>query len=70
MPWPLPSKSLRTRSILCSQPTISRLENLPDTRALLPMGREMVDLYCESFRTVPRRVVLDIDNAFDAVHSG
>ncbi|WP_159983862.1 IS1380 family transposase [Novosphingobium sp. 18050] len=55
---------------LCSQPTISRLENLPDTRALLHIGRAMVDLYCESFRTVPRRIVLDIDDTFDAVHGG
>jgi hypothetical protein len=29
---------------LCSQPTISRLENLPETRALLRMGRAMVAL--------------------------
>ena len=43
---------------LCSQPTISRLENLPDTRALLRMGRAMVDLYCESFPTVPKRALL------------
>jgi len=28
---------------LCSQPTISRLENLSDTRALLRTGRAMVD---------------------------
>jgi len=28
----------------CSQSTISRLENLPDVRALLRMGRSMVDL--------------------------
>ena len=34
---------------LCSQPTISRLENLPDARELLRMGRTTVDLYCESF---------------------
>jgi Transposase DDE domain group 1 len=33
---------------LCSQSTISRLENLPDVRAVLRMGRAMVDLYCES----------------------
>src|SRR5271155_934684 len=33
---------------LCSQSTISRLENLPDVRALLRMGRAMVDLYCAS----------------------
>ena len=30
---------------LCSQSTISQLENLPDVRALLRMGRAMVDLY-------------------------
>jgi hypothetical protein len=53
---------------LCSQPTISRLENLPGTRSLLRMGRAMVELYCDSFRHVPRRIVLDIDDTFDAVH--
>ena len=37
---------------LCSQSTISRLENLPDARALLRMGRAMVDLYCESIARV------------------
>src|SRR5271170_4994468 len=55
---------------LCSQPTISRLENLPDARALLRMGRAMVDLYCESYSTAPKRIVLDIDDTFDAVHGG
>src|SRR5512132_3282647 len=55
---------------LCSQPTISRLENLPDVRSLLRMGQAMVDLYCASFRQVPRRIVLDIDDTFDAVHGG
>lgn len=55
---------------LCSQPTISRLENLPDTRALLHIGRSMVDLYCESFRNVPKRIVLNIDDTFDAVRGG
>ena len=55
---------------LCSQPTISRFENLPDARALLRMGRATVDHYCHSFRQVPRRIVLDIDDTFDAVHGG
>ena len=55
---------------LCSQSTISRLENLPDVRALLRMGRAMVDLYCESFATVPKRITLDIDDTFDAAHGG
>ena len=53
---------------LCSQPTISRLENLPDIRALLRTGRAMVDLYCESYPQAPKRRVLDIDDTFDAVH--
>ena len=32
------------------------------------MGRAMIDLYCESFRQVPKRITLDIDDTFDAVH--
>lgn len=55
---------------LCSQPTISRLENLPRSRELLRMGQAMVGLYCDSFRQVPRRITLDIDDTFDAVHGG
>ena len=55
---------------LCSQSTVSRTENLPDARALLRLGRAMVDHYCDSFRQVPRRIVLDIDDTFDAVHGG
>lgn len=55
---------------LCSQSTISRPENLPDARSLLAMGKAMVDLCCESFRIVPRRITLDIDDTFDAVHGG
>jgi hypothetical protein len=55
---------------LASQSTISRFENLPDARALLRMGRAMVDLYCESFNRVPERITLDIDDTFDAVHGG
>ncbi len=55
---------------LCSQSTISRAENLPDARALVRVGRALVDHYCQSFRQVPRRIVLDIDDTFDAVHGG
>ena len=53
---------------LCSQATVSRLETLPDRRALLRMGHALVDLYCASFAKVPGRIVLDIDDTFDAVH--
>jgi Transposase DDE domain group 1 len=47
---------------LCSQSTISRLENLPDTRTLLRLGRALIDQYCTSFPAVPRRIVLDVDD--------
>jgi hypothetical protein len=55
---------------LASQPTLSRLENVPDARSLLRMGRTMIELYCASFRQVPKQIVLDIDDTFDAVHGG
>ena len=55
---------------LASQPTLSRLENWPDLRALLRMGKAMIDLYCGSYARVPKRIVLDFDDTFDAVHGG
>ncbi len=53
---------------LASQPTLSRLENMPDARSLVRMGRALVELYCASFRQAPKQIVLDIDDTFDAVH--
>src|SRR5437588_3197538 len=53
---------------LCSQPTISRLENLPGPVALKRMMAAMVELFCDSFAGVPRRIVLDIDDTEDRVH--
>jgi hypothetical protein len=55
---------------LCSQPTISRLENLPGTTALKRMMAAMVELFCDSFKAVPRRILLDIDDTEDRVHGG
>ena len=55
---------------LCSQPTISRLENLPGAVALKRMLAAMVELFCDSFEQVPRRIVLDIDDTEDRVHGG
>jgi hypothetical protein len=55
---------------LCSQSTISRLENLPDRRMLLRMAGAMIGMYCASFGQVPKRITLDIDDTFDAVHGG
>jgi hypothetical protein len=55
---------------LCSQPTISRLENLPGPIALKRMMAAMVALFCDRFDDVPRRIVLDIDDTEDRVHGG
>jgi hypothetical protein len=55
---------------LCSQPTISRLENLPGATALKRMMAAMVDLFCDSFDPVPRRILLDIDDTEDRAHGG
>jgi Transposase DDE domain group 1 len=65
--WP---RTLPSGRDLASQSTMCRLENLPGVRELVAMGRAMVDLYCASFRQVPKRIVLDIDDTFDAVHGG
>src|SRR5215469_8266992 len=54
---------------LCSQSTISRLENLPDMRALLRLGRALIEQYCASLRRVPKRILLDIDDTFDPASS-
>ena len=55
---------------LASQPTLSRLENAPDWRALARMGFAMIDLFCDSFGSVPKRITLDIDDTTDRVHGG
>src|SRR5437879_13553382 len=39
---------------LCSQPTISRLENLPGATTLKRMMAAMVEVFCDSFDEVPR----------------
>ncbi len=59
-----------TGANLCSQPTISRLENLPGPTALKRMMAAMIDLFCDSFDAVPRRLLLDIDDTEDTVHGG
>jgi hypothetical protein len=53
---------------LCSQPTMCRLENLPGATALKRMMAAMVELFCDSFEEVPRRIVLDIDDTCDPAH--
>jgi hypothetical protein len=53
---------------LCSQPTLSRLENTPSRVVLLRMMAAMVDLFCASYRQVPSSITLDIDDTLDTVH--
>jgi hypothetical protein len=53
---------------LMSQPTLSRLENLAQGRALARIGMGLIDLFCRSFAHTPDRIVLDIDDTEDAVH--
>ena len=55
---------------LMSQPTLSRLENAPSWRELASMGLSLIDLFCASFKRVPDRIVLDIDDTSDSVHGG
>jgi hypothetical protein len=48
----------------------SRLENLPSATALKRMMAAMIELFCDSFEQVPRRILLDIDDTEDRVHGG
>ena len=34
----------------------SQLEDPPDTRALLRLGRALIEQYCASFRQIPKRI--------------
>ena len=57
-----------TGTPLCSQPTLSRLENSPGLRDVLRMAGAMVDLWCASDKRPPPAVTLDIDDTVDVVH--
>ena len=53
---------------LCSQPTCSRAENLPDLRTVIRLGEVLVDLWLSSYAEPPESVTLDIDDTLDVVH--
>jgi hypothetical protein len=55
---------------LCSQPTMSRLENRVSWRTLVRLQAALIDQFCASWAKVPARIVLDIDDTWDAVHGG
>src|SRR3974390_3695988 len=47
---------------LCSQPTLSRLENAPRLREVIRLSYALVDLWMDSSEDAPRAVTLDIDD--------
>jgi hypothetical protein len=55
---------------LCSQPTMSRLENAVSRITLARLQVALIDQFCASWAKVPARIVLDIDDTWDAVHGG
>ena len=53
---------------LCSQPTISRLENAPDLRDTIRLTYALIDQWTASYKSPPDAVILDIDDSVDVVH--
>jgi hypothetical protein len=53
---------------LCSQPTMSRLENAPSRIGIARLMGAMVDQFCRSYPRAPSSITLDIDDTLDAVH--
>jgi hypothetical protein len=55
---------------LCSQSTMSRLENMPSRRQAAEMTAALIDQFCASFPAPPCEITLDIDDTLDIVHGG
>src|SRR5271167_3338328 len=53
---------------LCSQPTLSRLENAASKTEIARLMGAMVDQFGASYSRAPASIILDIDDTFDAVH--
>jgi len=53
---------------LCSQPTLSRLENLPGRLEIRRLPGVLADIFCASYSTAPKAVTFDIDDTVDVVH--
>lgn len=67
-----PSTGLRSApdngADLCSQPTISRLENTPRLRDVIRLGGMLVDLWCANYAKPTAWVTLGIDDTADIAH--
>ncbi len=53
---------------LCSQPTLSRLENAPALRDVIRLTYALVDQWMASYDEPPSSVTLDIDDTCDIAH--
>ena len=53
---------------LCSQPTMSRLENMPSRIEAARMMVALIGIFCGSFAQPPATITLDIDDTCDRVH--
>ena len=57
-----------TGANLCSQPTLSRLENAPSLKDAIGLTWALVDQWMASYEREPASVILDIDDTCDIVH--
>jgi len=55
-------------SDLCSQPTLSRLENAPHLKDVIRLTYALVDAWMDSYACEPGAVTLDIDDTCDVAH--
>ena len=53
---------------LCSQPTLSRLENAPSLKDAIRLTYALVDQWMASYAKEPEAVILDIDDSCDVAH--
>jgi hypothetical protein len=53
---------------LCSQPTLSRLENAPGLKDVIRLSYALVDQWMDSYEKEPSSVTLDIDDTCDVAH--
>ena len=53
---------------LCSQPTLSRLENAPSLKDAIRLSYALVDQWMDLYDREPASVTLDIDDTCDVVH--
>lgn len=59
-----------TASDLCSQPTMTRLENSVTGKDLIRLFYAQIDLFCESYVKEPESIVLDVDPTVSLCYGG